>query len=54
MQLTGSGLISQAWLSGELFLQCYAKQSPLEDVVHCTCRSAIMVGPTQSEIVTSY
>ncbi len=38
------GVSCQAWLIGELFLQCYAKQSPVEDVVHCICRSAFLVG----------
>lgn len=38
------GVSCQAWLSGELFLRCYAKNSPIEDVVHSICRSAFLVG----------
>ncbi|KAF6222916.1 hypothetical protein HO133_000967 [Letharia lupina] len=37
------GVSCQAWLSGELFLQCYTDQSPVEDVVHCVCRSALLL-----------
>ena len=37
------GVYCQAWLSGELFLQCYAKNSPAEDVMQCICRSAFLV-----------
>lgn len=40
----GTGVSCQAWLSGELFLQCYTDQSPVEDVVHCICKSALLVG----------
>ncbi len=39
-----SGVTCQSWLSGELFLQCYADESPVEDVVHATCKSAFLVG----------
>lgn len=38
-----AGVSCQAWLYGELFLQCYANLSPVEDVVHCVCKSALMV-----------
>ncbi|KAL6713553.1 APC5 protein [Lecanora helva] len=37
------GVNCQAWLSGELFLQCYAKHSPVEDVIHCVCRSSFLL-----------
>ena len=37
------GVNCQAWLSGEIFLQCYAKDSPSEDVMQCICRSAFLV-----------
>lgn len=37
-------MICQSWLSGELFLQCYAEESPVEDVVHAICKSAFLVG----------
>ncbi|MCJ1370130.1 anaphase promoting complex subunit 5 [Loxospora ochrophaea] len=29
-----------AWSYGEMFLQCYANISPVEDVLHCMCKSA--------------
>ena len=38
-----AGVTCQAWLYGELFLQCYASPSPVEDVVHCICKSAFLV-----------
>ncbi|KAL9132294.1 MAG: hypothetical protein Q9175_006534 [Cornicularia normoerica] len=38
-----AGISCQAWLSGELFLQCYTDQSPVEDVVHCICKSALLL-----------
>ncbi|MCJ1230296.1 Anaphase-promoting complex subunit 5 [Toensbergia leucococca] len=34
------GVNCQAWSCGEHFLQCYAAQSPIEDVIHCICKSA--------------
>ena len=37
------GVTCQAWLSGELFLQCYAENSPVEDMVHTLCRSAFLL-----------
>ena len=46
-----AGVSRQAWLSGELFLRCYADLSPIEDVVHCICKSALLVGmPNMSDI----
>lgn len=39
-----AGVSCQAWLTGEIFLQCYSDQSPVEDVVHCICKSALLVG----------
>ncbi|KAK3172503.1 hypothetical protein OEA41_005825 [Lepraria neglecta] len=37
------GVSCQAWVYGELFLQCYASPSPVEDVVHCICKSAFLL-----------
>jgi hypothetical protein len=37
------GVSCQAWLYGELFIQCYATLSPNEDVMNCLCRSAFLV-----------
>ncbi|MCJ1260973.1 Anaphase-promoting complex subunit 5 [Lobaria immixta] len=37
------GVTCQSWLSGELFLRCYANQSPIEDVMHCVCKSAYLL-----------
>lgn len=37
------GVSCQAWLSGELFLECYKDKSPMEDVVHCICKSALLL-----------
>ncbi|SLM38451.1 Tetratricopeptide-like helical domain [Lasallia pustulata] len=34
------GVTSLAWSYGEIFLQCYADQSPVEDVLNCICKSA--------------
>ena len=37
------GVSCQAWLVGEIYLQCYSDQSPVEDLVHCICRSSFLV-----------
>ena len=37
------GVSCQAWLYEELFLQCYASPCPVEDFVHCICKSAFIV-----------
>lgn len=41
--ISATGVSCQAWLCGELFLQCYTDQSPVEDVLHCICKSAFLV-----------
>lgn len=38
------GVTCQSWMHGELFLHCYAIQSPVEDVLHCVCKNAYLVG----------
>ena len=39
-----TGVSCQSWLYGELFQQCYADQSPAEDILHSGCRNAFLVG----------
>ena len=34
------GLGHLAWSTGETFLECYKDDSPVDDVLHCTCRMA--------------
>lgn len=34
------GLTHLAWWCGEAFLQCHAKDAPIEDLLKCTCRMA--------------
>lgn len=31
------------WLGGEIYLQCHAKDAPLDDVLKCTCRRATLL-----------
>ena len=44
------GVNCQAWSCGEHFLQCYAAQSPIEDVIHCICKSAYSVRITMGNL----
>ncbi|KAK4693972.1 anaphase-promoting complex subunit 5, partial [Lecanoromycetidae sp. Uapishka_2] len=37
------GVTCQSWLSGEIFLQCYVKDSPVEDIVHAVCKAAFLL-----------
>lgn len=34
------GLTHLAWMSGETFLECYADDAPMEDLLKCRCRMA--------------
>ncbi|KIW14149.1 hypothetical protein PV08_06930 [Exophiala spinifera] len=35
-----AGLTHMSWWAGQAFLQCYAQDAPLEDVLKCRCRTA--------------
>ena len=41
----GKGMRYLAWTRNEVFLECYAKNSSLEDILQFRCREALFVRP---------